>query len=53
MTERMVRSEVCTDRTLGTHNRDAMTAGAGVTLEDNVGALVDSKAVVLVLDGTA
>jgi hypothetical protein len=33
-------------------NGDTMTAGAAVTLEDNVGAFVDGKAVVLVVDGT-
>ena len=34
-----------------THNRDTVSTRAPVILEDNVGASVDSEAVVLVLDG--
>lgn len=33
-----------------THNRDTVTTDAGVTLEDDVAALVDREAVVLVVD---
>ena len=33
-----------------TYNGDTMSTNAGVALEDNVGALVDSKAVILVVD---
>ena len=32
------------------YNRDTVPADAGVVLEDDVAALVDSKAVILVMD---
>ena len=36
----------------GTYNRDTVTTNAGVALEDDVTALVDSEAVILVHDCT-
>ena len=36
----------------GTHDRDTVAADARVALEDDVTALVDGKAVILVVDGT-
>ena len=35
----------------GTHDRDTVAADARVALEDDIAALVDGKAVILVVDG--